>query len=176
MLYYIHGYLSSPNSTKGTLLKKTLNAHPIKYRDCQPEELLISDCLNQISNVIKNDHEVTLIGSSLGGLLAVKTAQKNQNVKKLILLNPAIIPPDTDLNTISDMPQSILQDMIDKNLFEKKLPQETHILVGTEDDLLPIQWVLSFAQKQEATIKFLHDDHSLSKNIKQLPKLIKKII
>jgi len=94
MLYYIHGYLSSPNSTKGTLLKKTLNAHPIKYRDCQPEELLISDCLNQISNVIKNDHEVTLIGSSLGGLLAVKTAQKNQNVKKLILLNPAIIPPD----------------------------------------------------------------------------------
>ena len=77
-LYYIHGYLSSPDSTKGTLLKKTLNAIPIKYRDCPPEKLKISECLKNIKKVIENDLKAILIGSSLGGYLAAKTAQMNK--------------------------------------------------------------------------------------------------
>ena len=31
MLYYIHGYLSEPNGTKGTILKEKLGVIPIKY-------------------------------------------------------------------------------------------------------------------------------------------------
>ncbi len=44
MIYYIHGYLSDPESTKGILLKDKLNVKSIKYRDCKPENLDIAEC------------------------------------------------------------------------------------------------------------------------------------
>jgi predicted esterase YcpF (UPF0227 family) len=69
MLYYLHGYQFSPFSEKGTLLKETLHAIPITYRDGAPEDLVISECLSRISDVIKKDKQVVLIGSSLGGFL-----------------------------------------------------------------------------------------------------------
>ena len=74
MLYYIHGYQSSPDGNKGTLFREKLNAKAIKYRDCEPEDLIISDCLKRISEEISNDKDVVLIGSSLGGFLAALTA------------------------------------------------------------------------------------------------------
>ena len=113
MLYYIHGYMSEPNSTKGTLFKEKFNAKAIKYRDCEPEDLVISDSLDRIKNDIKNDENAVLIGSSLGGFLAAKTAQENDNVKQIILLNPAIIPPSVDISKLQGMPQRILSDMQD---------------------------------------------------------------
>ena len=175
MLYYIHGYLSEPKSTKGTLLKKTLNVQPVKYRDCPPEQLIITECVNNIKKTIENDKNTILIGSSLGGLLAAKTAKNNPNVKQLILLNPAIIPPDYDLNKIPDMPRNILQDMKDRELFETKLPCKIFIIIGTQDNVVPNQWSIKFARVQQATIKFLQDDHSLTRNINNLPVIIKQI-
>ena len=129
MLYYIHGYMSDPNSTKGILFKEKLNAKAIKYRDCEPEDLVISDCLKRIKTEIENDNDVVLIGSSLGGLLAAKTALENPNVKQIILLNPAIIPPKIDITKIQDMPQSILSDMQDNRLFNQKIASKIHHLL-----------------------------------------------
>ena len=54
-LYYIHGYMSDPNSTKGTLFKEKLNAKAIKYRDCKPEDLVISDCLKRIKDELEEE-------------------------------------------------------------------------------------------------------------------------
>ena len=124
MLYYIHGYMSDPNSTKGTLFKEKLNAKAIKYRDCKPEDLIIADCLERIKKEIENDADTVLIGSSLGGLLAAKIAFKNPNVKQIILLNPAIIPPSVDITKIQGMPQRILTDMQDVRLFENKIDSD----------------------------------------------------
>ena len=176
MLYYIHGYLSSPDSIKGMLFKEKLNAKAIKYRDCEPEDLIISDCLKRIANEIENDDNAVLIGSSLGGFLAARTALENSNVKKLILLNPAVIPPSVDINTIQGLPMSILVEMKDNRLFEKKMDADIIIFIGTEDDVIPADWSLEFAKIQEATIKFLHDDHSLTRNLNKLPEIISKII
>jgi len=176
MLYYIHGYQSDPNSTKGVLFNEKLNAKSIKYRDCKPEDLIISDCLMRIKKEIENDKNVALIGSSLGGFLAAKTALNNSNVKQIILLNPAIIPPTVDITKIKDMPQSILFDMQDHNLFKKKMDSSIFILAATEDDVVPAFWVLEFAKTQEATVRFLHDDHSFSANIDKLPNIIREIM
>lgn len=177
MLYYIHGYLSSPDSAKGKLFKEKLNAKAIQYRDCEPEDLVISDCIKRISDEIKDDDDdVVLIGSSLGGLLAAKVALDHSNVKKLILLNPATIPPTVDVNTIQDMPHRILGEMKDKRLFEEKINADISILIGTEDDVVPRSWILDFAMAQEATVRFLCDDHSFTKNIDNLPALIAQII
>ena len=175
MLYYIHGYQSDPTSTKGTLFNKTLHAKAIKYRDGKPEDLLIADCLRRIADVIKDDNEVVLIGSSLGGFLAAKTALSHP-VKHLILLNPAIIPTTVDITKIQDMPQRILFDMKDDNLFEKKMASEITILRGTKDDVVPDEWVLAFAKAQEATIRLFNDDHSFTHHMTQLPEIIAKII
>lgn len=172
MLYYIHGYLSSPSSQKGTVFKEKLNAIAIKYRDCEPEDLVISDCLKRIADVIKEDNDVVLIGSSLGGFLAASTAVDNTNVKKLILLNPAIIPPGTDLDQHEGLSRRILEEMLDKRLFEDKIKAEIIIIRATEDDLVPDSWVLEFARAQEATIMFLHDDHRFSKNTSLLPDIL----
>ena len=92
--------MSEPNSTKGTLFKEKLNSTAIKYRDCKPEELSIPDCLKRIEETIANDNDAVLIGSSLGGFLAAETALQNSNVKKIILFNPATIPPTVDITKI----------------------------------------------------------------------------
>ena len=92
MIYYIHGYQSSPSSEKGKLFKEKLGAIPIKYRDCKPEDLVIKECIGRIKSIISKDKKVILIGSSLGGYLAAKVAF-DIKIDKLILLNPAIVPP-----------------------------------------------------------------------------------
>lgn len=176
MLYYIHGYQSSPDSNKGVLFKEKLDATAIQYRDCKPEDLVISECLENISDKIKNDDNVFLIGSSLGGFLAAKTALDLSNVKKLVLLNPAIIPPDYNITKITDMPQRILKDMKNPELFEKEINSEIYIFVGTEDKVVPSSWVINFARFQEATVRFLHDDHRFSKNLEKLPGLINSFL
>ena len=175
-LFYIHGYESSPESNKGTIFKKKLNAKAIKYRDCEPEDLIISDCLKRISDVIKNDSDAVLIGSSLGGFLAASTAINHPNVKKLILLNPVIVLPSTNLDNHAGVPRRILEDMRDKRLFENRLNAEIIILRGTEDEVVPDDWVLEFAKAQEATVIFLHDDHRFSRNLTKLPIIISDLL
>jgi len=176
MLYYIHGYESSPDGTKGSIFKEKLNSKAIKYRDCKPEDIVISDCLRCIAEEIKDDREIVLIGSSLGGFLAAKTAFNNSNVKQIILLNPALIPPAIDLNTINDIPMSILTDMKDDRLFNEKLDASIFIFAGIEDEIVSPSWVLEFARVQEATVKFLNDDHRFMRNTARLPDIITELL
>ena len=144
MLYYIHGYQSSPNSSKGFIFKKTLNAIPIKYRNSEPEDLTIKDCISEILNQIKDDKNIILIGSSLGGFLTAKTATLNKYVNTLILLNPAIIPPFVDINKISGIPKRILNDMKDENLFRKSINAKIFLLRGKKDEIVPDLWISEF--------------------------------
>jgi predicted esterase YcpF (UPF0227 family) len=176
MLYFIHGYESSPQGEKAKLLEQTLHATPITYRECPPEDLVISQCLERIANTITNDHQVTLIGSSLGGFLAASTALDHQNVTQIILLNPAIIPPESDLSLIEGMPQRILREMRDPRLFEQKIKAKITILRGTNDDIIPDEWIVRFAQAQNATVELYNDDHRFSKNLQRLPEIVLNLI
>ena len=175
MLYYIHGYLSEPNSIKGIILKEKLGVKSIKYRDCPPKNLVIRRCIENIIKEIKNDKNIILIGSSLGGFLAAKTALEFP-VKKLILLNPAIIPMDVNVSKIQGMPNRILIDMKDKRLFNSKINSQITILVGRQDEVVPNKWSELFAKAQNAKILFFEDNHSFTKNIKKLPNIITNIL
>ena len=176
MIYYVHGYLSIPLSRKGKLLKEKMGVIPIKYRECEPEELVISECLKNIYDEIRNDKEVVLIGSSFGGYLSARVTKMSNNIKKLILLNPSIIPPDTDINKIKNMPIRLLKDMKADYLFKDKIKAKIYIILGSEDKVVPNYWSIKFAEIQEAEIIFLDDDHNFSKNIDNLINIINKFL
>ncbi|MEM4258022.1 MAG: YqiA/YcfP family alpha/beta fold hydrolase [Candidatus Thermoplasmatota archaeon] len=175
MLYYIHGYQSSTSSTKAVLFAQTLKVYAIKYREGNPEDLVISACLRRIAQTIQSDPQPVLIGSSFGGFLAAATALIHP-VQQLILLNPAIIPPTTSPDSIPAMPKRILNEMIEPRLFQQKVPTKIDILIGTQDTVVPNHWSLEFAKIQEATVHFFHDDHNFTRYQVQLPEIIKKII
>lgn len=175
-IYFIHGYESSPEGAKGSIFKEKLAAIPIKYRDCKPEEIVISDCLNNIYDAIRGVSKVILIGSSLGGFLSAKVALEKDNIEKIILLNPAIIPPWIDISKLSGMPLRILREMQDEKLFLNKIKSKIFIFVGINDEIIPTKWILNFAMFQESTVRFLNDDHRFLKNISNLPNFINELI
>jgi len=175
MLYYLHGYQSTPNSTKGTLFQKKLNALSIDYNQGKTEDLRIDVCVQNILNAIQGDDDAKLVGSSLGGLLAAKVALERSSVKMLILLNPAIIPPYEDVSMIKGIPQRILSEMRDDQLFEKKITAAMTILMATNDEVIPRNWILDFAMVQEATVRFLNDDHAFTGSLARLPSIIQQI-
>ena len=176
MLYYIHGYQSTPNSAKGLLFREKLNARSIDYHQGKPESLEVDVCVRSILSVIQADNDPILVGSSLGGLLASKVALRHSAVKVLILLNPAIIPPKTDTSGIRGIPDRILSEMIDPQLFDKKIGAQTTILMSTKDEAIPSKWILDFAMAQQATVRFLNDDHAFTSNLTRLPDIIGEIL
>jgi pimeloyl-ACP methyl ester carboxylesterase len=138
--------------------------------------MVIPECLQRITDAIKDDTHVILVGSSFGGFLAAATALHHTTVKQMILLNPAIIPPNTNLRRIQEMPPQLFLQMMHPELFEQKIPATISILRGTDDTVVPDTGVLAFAKAQEASVYFLHDDHAFSKNLSRLPAVISKIL
>lgn len=173
MLYYVHGYGSSPDGAKGTLFRERLGAVPIRYME--EGSLSIERCVRNIEEAIKNDIKVILIGSSFGGFLSAKVALSNRNIKGLMLLNPAIIPPGVEIRN-SPLPEEVIRDMQNTPLFKEKIPCDIFIVRSTNDELIPIEWVLRFAMFQEATIKFIEDDHRISRNLSYLPEIISSFL
>ena len=71
---------------------------------------------------------------------------------------------------------TILKDLKDDRLFTIKINSKINIIAGIFDKVVPTDWILNFAKAQEATIKFLKDDHRFSKNLEKLPDIISEII
>ncbi|RLF37768.1 MAG: hypothetical protein DRN03_01540, partial [Thermoplasmata archaeon] len=70
------------------------------------------------------------------------------------------------------MPSNVIRDIQSSGLFEKRIPCDVYIVMSTRDELIPREWVLRFAMFQEATVKFIEDDHKISKNLDRLPNII----
>lgn len=176
MLYYIHGYGSSPNSAKGALFQKELKAQSIDYHQGRPENLKINECLQRIVEAIRSYNAPILIGSSLGGYLAARVALEEPVIKSIVLLNPAIIPRDTDVSMLKGMPHGILIEMADHQLLSKKIHGQTILLLGVRDEEIQLAWSLDFAMAQLSTVRFLQDDHGFTSNLTRLPGIITELL
>lgn len=92
---YLHGFASSPKSTKAQDLSDRFTQIQIKLKipDLNAGDfshLTISRQLNQVKSEFPDPSiPVTLIGSSLGGLTSAHLAQQNLQVQRLVLLAPA---------------------------------------------------------------------------------------
>ncbi|AFZ15300.1 protein of unknown function UPF0227 [Crinalium epipsammum PCC 9333] len=92
---YLHGFASSPNSSKAQYLCDRFSALniPLKIPDFNQggfSDITITRQIEQVKAEIQPDNtSVTLIGSSLGGLTAAWLGENYPQVQKLVLLAPA---------------------------------------------------------------------------------------
>jgi pimeloyl-ACP methyl ester carboxylesterase len=99
-LIYLHGFASSANGRKAQYLRPLLGAlpavafHAVEFSPTPAdfEYLTITGMINRLRQYIL-DHKldsVSLIGSSMGGLVALNYAHRFHGVTRLLLLSPAL--------------------------------------------------------------------------------------
>lgn len=93
---YLHGFGSGPNSTKATFFRQRLQqiGIPLQVPDLNQGDFAQLTLTRQIQQVCQHlaeyaDTPVTLIGSSLGGVVAAWVAEQQVCVQRLVLLAPA---------------------------------------------------------------------------------------
>lgn len=102
VVIYLHGFASSPESSKATFFAERFGANGIKFL-CpdlnQPvfSALTVSRMLQQLEKRISSlpPGEIVLMGSSLGGFVAVEAAARQVGaarhpISRLVLLAPAV--------------------------------------------------------------------------------------
>jgi uncharacterized protein len=97
-VFYLHGFASSPGSTKVGYFRDKLREHGIELR-CpdfnQPDftTLTLTRMLDQLSaELTALDGPAALFGSSLGGTLAILAAERlAARVDRLVLMAPAVM-------------------------------------------------------------------------------------
>ncbi len=113
----------------------------------------LSERMMQLSATLEKGSGWTLVGSSLGGLMAALfAAQAPGKVRKLVLLAPALILPE-----FSGIPPASID-----------IP--TVIIQGTQDELIPVQVSREIAEKTFTHLRYMvvDDDHRLHKTAEKL--------
>lgn len=142
---YIHGLAGDSHGVKATLLRGLF------------PEMLIPDFpgplearMAQLIALLGENAGWTIIGSSLGGLMAAWfTCQHPAQVRRLILLAPALIWPE----------------------FAQKLPDKvevpTIVYHGRHDEVIPVDAVRTIAEQLFQNLEFIEvdDDHGLYKTV-----------
>jgi len=151
---FIHGQESSSQGNKAVF-----------FKDLFPEMIIpdfvgdVATRMKKLNKILIDKQGITMIGSSLGGLMASLYAFQNQNrMKKLILLAPAI--------NLSEFRQYLT----------KKLSLPVYIFHGKSDEVIPLNPIQEIAERvfPDLTFTVMEDDHRLSKTFTTIdwPKLI----
>ncbi|WP_293342940.1 YqiA/YcfP family alpha/beta fold hydrolase [Microcoleus sp. CAWBG58] len=213
---YLHGFASSPDSTKAKYFRDRfsslgidLKTPDLNYNDFSrltltrqldqiETEFLQTQSSKSVENV-KNLGEVTIIGSSFGGLTAAWLAQRQLSIKQIVLLAPAF-------QFLSHWLPQLGQQQLEKWQSEKYLPVyhygeqrylplnyefvtdmaqypeeklmrsvPTLILHGKHDTIVPIQASRSFSDNRPwVQLIELEDDHSLGNVLAEIWEAMQK--
>jgi len=99
VIFYLHGFASSPRSTKVGFFRERLREHGLDLRcpDLNAPDfssMTITRMLDQLGAELTalEDSPATLMGSSLGGTLAILAAERfAPRVDRLVLMAPAVM-------------------------------------------------------------------------------------
>lgn len=149
-LIYIHGMFSSGKGFKANLL-----------RECFPGIITpdfsgaLDERMTSLETILGEKVNWMIIGSSLGGLMGtIYTCSPLHagQVRKLILLSPALVWPDF----VQNPPAAV------------DVP--TVIYHGTQDDLIPLESLRPLAERvfNNLTLHVVDDDHRLMKTVKEI--------
>jgi len=147
-LIFIHGLMGNSMGVKATLLREKFPGILTPDFDGSLDERMRS-----LSEILGEIEGWTMIGSSFGGLMAAMYACRSPHqVKKLILLAPALIWPDF----VESLPDPV------------SVPVEVY--QGTEDELIPLEQVRELAEKLFLNLTFneVEDDHGLYNTVHAL--------
>jgi len=195
-IFYLHGFASSAQSTKGAYLARRLAARGIPlncpdFNEPDFESLTMTRMLRQLEQELEvTDGEpprAALIGSSLGGALAILAAARWPDVvDRLVLLAPAVmfakvghhlLPPDrvAQWRRAGAMPffhfgygeernlkVGFYDDSLQYDAFTTAFAQPTLIFQGRNDRSVDPRTVELFARtRPNVTLTILDDDHQL---------------
>lgn len=201
MIFYLHGFTSSAQSTKAAYLAQRLSDHGLTLRcpdfnDPDFRSLTMTRMLEQLRREVDTSGPgpVTLIGSSLGGTLAILAASRlAARVDRVVLLAPAVmfakpghhlLPPERveewrrrgalpffhdAYNEERLLDFTFYEDTLGYDAFNAMLSQPTMIFQGLRDQSVDYHTVERFARSRpNVTLSLLDDDHQL---VTSLPRI-----
>jgi pimeloyl-ACP methyl ester carboxylesterase len=199
-VFYLHGFASSAKSTKASYLSERLDELGVRLR-CpdfnEPafETLTITRMLDQLDReMAAADGPATLIGSSLGGTLAILAAARfGSRVDRLVLMAPAVmfakeghhlLPPGRveewrrlgrvpffhyAFNAERMLNFAFYEDSFRYNPFDASFAQPCIVFQGRRDASVTPETVEAFARvRPNVALTLLDDDHQL---IGSLPRI-----
>ena len=203
-VFYLHGFASSPNGTKVGYFTQRLAEHGIGVRCPDFNEpdfttLTLSRMLDQLGAELAavdraRSGPVTLIGSSLGGTLAVLAAERfAPQIDRLVLLAPAVmvgkpghhlLPPERteEWRRLGALPffhhghnverrldVAFHEDTLRHDAFNARFGQPALAFQGLRDASVDHRTVEAFAKtRPNVTLALIDDDHQL---IASLPRI-----
>lgn len=199
-VFYLHGFASSPGSTKVAYFAERLRQYDVELLcpDLNLPEfrtLTITRMLDQLgAELARRETPATLIGSSLGGTLAILAAARTPElVGRLVLLAPAVmfakpghhlLPPERidewrrqgalPFFHYADQTERLLnyrfyEDSLRYDAFDAEIRQPTMIFQGLHDASVDCRTVEAFARtRPNVTLSLLDDNHQL---IASLPRI-----
>ena len=107
---YLHGFASSARSSKAAFFASRFARHGIElhtpdFNEPEFSTLTVSRMVKQVCDLIDTarDARIVLIGSSLGGFVAVQSALKREGrIDRLVLLAPALDFGGSRMRTLGD--------------------------------------------------------------------------
>jgi uncharacterized protein len=190
---YLHGLASGPNSSKGRFFGEKLAGLGLDLTCPDLNEpdfrrMTLTSQLAVVQGVLGSSPEpVTLLGSSMGGLIAVLTAIQDSRIERLFLLAPAFkffqnwtthLGPEVverwratgslDIyhyahNLPMPLGYAIIEDA--QHHDEQQLTRSLPVLIvhGLEDETVPPEVSITFAKgRPDVQVTFLHSDHRLT--------------
>jgi uncharacterized protein len=150
---YLHGFRSSPQSSKAVMIEQDLTRHGIHYA-CPALDISPAIAMQQINAAIDqalaNQNAIRLIGSSLGGFYASAVMEQHpaRQAFKAALLNPAPWPARDLEPYVGELPAWHSNEVLhfrkeyiaDLKAMEVGLtdPQRYLLVAATGDELLDI--------------------------------------
>jgi uncharacterized protein len=207
-VFYLHGFASSARSTKASYFAERLRAHGVPFHcpDFNAPDftsLTMTRMLGQLESELARvttvpavggrpgtrtveDGPVAVVGSSLGGTLAILAAARMPRIDRLVLLAPAVmfakpghhlLPADRIEAWRRDgsmtffhyghgepRPLSVefYEDSLQYNSFDTQFDQPTLVFQGLRDASVDCRTVERFASgRPNVTLSLMDDDHSL---------------
>jgi len=198
---YLHGFASSPKSTKAKYMQQkfeqlglTLHIPDLNLTDFST--VTLSEQLDYLNRTyLNNNQPLVVIGSSLGGFLAVQLAAESllgqgSLVQKLVLFAPAFGFSQRIAKTLGEenivkwqqdgsrefyhygLKRNVnlhFQFFVDaQNYSEEKLTRSLPILIfhGLQDEVVPASLSEEFMKmRSQVTLKLLNDDHALGNDL-----------
>ena len=201
-VYYLHGFASGPRSTKGGYFGDRLVEHGIAlgcpdFNEPDFATLTLTRMLDRLESELPNtkaDEDTVLIGSSLGGTLAILAAATfPRRVQKLVLLAPAVmfakpghhlLPPERidEWRRRGALPffhhahdeerrlnYAFYEDSLRYDAFNASFNQPGLVFQGLRDASVDHRTVEQFARtRPNVTLSLVDDDHQL---VASLPRM-----